>query len=255
MAGWDAASESYQAEGYISVDDVHYGPLCPGERELGIIGDVIGKRVLEPACGGAQNSIALAKWGAHVTAMDISPRQLAHARALIDKEDVVVRLVRGDMEDLSMFRGAAFDLVVSSFGWEFIPDLEACFRECARVLRGRGLLIVCTVHPLSAFEWDEQEQGLIVTDYFHPPVEVWDDHPGYDGRRGLTFFHGVEEMFSLLTSVGFSVERIVEPYPYDIAQLGGDWRSHVPYAGKFWEGQYERLRRVPFSIVYRARKA
>ena len=65
-AGWDAMSDWYQSESRISVDDVHYGPLCPGEKELQIIGDVQGLRALELACGAAQNSIALAKWGASV---------------------------------------------------------------------------------------------------------------------------------------------------------------------------------------------
>ena len=69
-------SESYQAETFISLSDVHYAPLCPGERELSILGDVGGLRTLELACGAAQNSIALAKWGARATALDLSERQL-----------------------------------------------------------------------------------------------------------------------------------------------------------------------------------
>ena len=77
------------------------------------------------------------------------------------------------MERPAMFRSASFDLVLSSFGWEFVPDLAASFSECHRLLSPGGLLVVCTVHPLSAFEWDAEERALIVTDYFNPPVEVW----------------------------------------------------------------------------------
>ena len=76
-------SESYQADTLISLDDVHYSPLCPGELELGIIGEVRGKRSLEIACGAAQNSIALAKWGARATAVDMSVKQLARASAYL----------------------------------------------------------------------------------------------------------------------------------------------------------------------------
>ncbi|MCH7627075.1 MAG: hypothetical protein IIC83_14240 [Chloroflexi bacterium] len=64
QAGWDEMSDEYQRESRISLDDVHYAPLGPGERELGLIGDVRDMRVLELACGAAQNSIALSKWGA-----------------------------------------------------------------------------------------------------------------------------------------------------------------------------------------------
>lgn len=246
-------SDSYQVETRISLDDVHYGPLCPGERELQLIGGVEGKRVLELACGAAQNSIALAKWGASVTAMDFSPKQLRKAAQLIDQEKVGVSLVCGDMEGLSMFRDASFDMIVSSFGWEFVPDLQACFMECNRVLKRASSMIVCTVHPLSAFEWDEEEGALFVDNYFSPPIEVWEDHS--DGSQpAATYFHTIQEMFDLLTSSGFVIERIVEPYPYPVPDMTNEEKSVIAYGGAYWEGQYERLSRIPFSIVYKAIK-
>lgn len=253
-SGWDAMADGYQAETIISTNDVHYGPLCPGERELGLMGDVQGKSVLELACGSAQNSVALAKWGALVTALDISSRQIRHASALVRKERVGVRLVRGDGGRLAMFRDAAFDLVVSSFGWEFIPDLEACFQECHRVLSPAGRLVVCTVHPLAAFEWDEELSALPVTDYFHPPVEVWEDLPETRDGRGVTFFRTIEETATSLNEAGFVIERIVEPYPYPLEEMTLEQRQAIAYGGRFWEEQYERLRRVPFSIVYVAQR-
>ena len=255
QAGWDEMSELYQAETRISLDDVHYGPISPGERELRLLGDVRGKRVLELACGAAQNSIALAKWGARVTALDFSSRQLQKARRLIEQEAVRVNLLRADMERLRMLGDASFEIVLSSFGWEFVPDLATCFSECQRVLSSDGLLLVCTVHPLAAFEWDDGERGLLVTDYFNLPVEVWDVSETANARRGMTFFHTVQEMTELLTSSGLSIERILEPYPYPLHTMSPEEREAIPYTGSFWEKQYDRFRRVPFAIVYVARKA
>ena len=250
--GWDGMSGSYQAETRISVDDVHYGPISPGEKELRLLGDVRGRRVLELACGAAQNAIALAKWGARVTAIDISPRQLQHARRLVSREGVDVALLRGDMESLG-FGDGAFDIVLSSFGWEFAPDLAACFAECHRVLRAGGRLVVCTVHPLAAFEWDEDSLELRVFNYHRPPVEVWPSS-GPVGRRGMTFFHTVEEMFGLLTSSGFQINNILEPFPYPLPEMSEPELRAMPYTGQFWERQYERFSRVPFTIIYVARK-
>lgn len=252
LDGWDGMSDSYQIEMSISLDDVHYGPLCPGERELRLLGNVEGKRVLELACGAAQNSIALAKWNARVTAVDFSPVQLAKARDLMLKESVGVDLLRADMENLGMFRDSFFDVVISSFGWEFAPDLRRCFRECQRVLKPGGILLVCTVHPLAAFEWDESECALIVNNYFDPPVEIWNETPMDPRSHAVTYFHTIEDMFTSLTSSGFQVDSIVEPYPMNIHAMTDDEKRKIPYGGKYWEGQYERLRKVPFSIVYRA---
>ena len=253
-AGWDEMSESYQAATRISLDDVHYGPLSPGERELRLLGDVRGRQVLELACGAAQNSIALAKWGAIVAAIDISARQLSKARELVVQEEVDVELLRGDMERLAMLKSSSFDIVLSSHGWEFVPDLAACFGECHRVLRKDGTLVVCTVHPLAAFEWDADEAGLIVTDYFNPPVEVWQQKPAGGLRQGMTFFHTVEEVFGLLTAGGFYVERILEPFPYELHRMTDAEKMVIPCAGPYWDSQYERFKRVPFTIIYVARK-
>ena len=208
--GWDAMSDSYQERSRISVDDVHYAPFAPGERSLRLLGDVRGKRALELACGAAQSAIALSRWGAQVTAMDFSSRQLVHARRLIAECGADVRLVRGDMERPSMFRPASFDLVLSSFGWEFVPDLAACFRECHRLLASGGT--AGGMHGASAVRvrvGRPKERALIVTDYFNPPIEVWED----SDRRAVTHFRTFQELHDLLTESGFVVERVVEPLP------------------------------------------
>ena len=247
-------SGSYQARTRISLDEVHYGPLSPGESELRLLGDVRGKRALELACGAAQNSIALAKQGANVTAVDISGVQLATAREIVAQEGTDVALVRGDMEDLTMFTDATFDIVLSSHGWEFVPDLQACLGECYRVVRSGGTVVVCTTHPLAAFEWDSDERGLFVGDYFNPPVELWAAESGEGDRGAMTFFRTIDEVFGLLTSCGFGVERVLEPYPYELHTMSETQKMGMPCAGPYWESQYERFKRVPFTIIYVARK-
>lgn len=239
-------SSSYQADSDISLDDVHYSPFAPGEHHYGLLGDVRGKRVLELACGGAQNSVALAKWGACVVALDISSEQLSHARALRSGVEVEFELVLADMESPTMFRDGSFDLLISSFGWEFIPDIAICLRRCAALLRDGGQLVMSTVHPLSAFDWSGNERALRVPDYFNPPVEVWDE-PVPDGHRpGLTFFRTIEELVTVVTSAGLVVDRLLEPYP-----VSG---QTSPYAGRYWADHWDRLTHVPFAVVISARK-
>ena len=253
-SGWDEMSDGYRRDAVISTVDVHYGPLIPGEKELRLLGDVRGKRVLELACGGAQNSIALARWGAGVTAVDMSSGQLGHARELVRSEGAEVELLQADMERLDMFPDRSFDAIVSSNGVEFVTDIGGCFREWHRVLRPGGVAAISTVHPLGAFEWDEGRGALLVQNYFNLPVEVWHDVGETAGRRGLTFFRTVEEMFSTLTGVGFAVERILEPAPLPLHRMSDAEKSRIPYRGATWESDYERMSRVPFNIIYVARR-
>ena len=247
-------SDRYQRNAVISTDDVHYGPLIPGERDFQLLGDVRGKRVLELACGGAQNAIALAKWGACVTAVDLSPKQLAHARRLATSEGVDVALIQADIERLTMFPDASFDIIISSNGIEFVTDIDGCLREWRRVLRPGGIAVISTVHPLGAFEWDEGQGALLIQNYFNLPVEVWHDVGETEGQRGLTFFRTIEETFSTLTGVGFSVERVLEPVPYPIHRMSDAEKAQIPYRGVSWEADYERMSKVPFNIIYVARK-
>ena len=73
-------------------------------------------------------------------------------------------------------------------------------------------------------------------------------------EKGTGFWPTVEETFGLLTSKGFVVERILEPYPYELRAMGEAEKRSIPYWGKSWEVEYERFSRVPFTIIYVARK-
>ncbi len=111
MQSWNDLSDYYQRSVRISLEDVHYGPYAPGERDLGMIGDVHELDVLEIGCGGGQNAIVLAKWGAKsVTGLDFSERQLAHARNLAATHSVNVKFVLGRMENLFPVPGRIFRL-------------------------------------------------------------------------------------------------------------------------------------------------
>ncbi len=66
---WEQHGRSFQEKCPIPID-ILYGIGSPNEQELGLIGSVVGKRILEIGCGGAQTSIAFAKMGAFVTGVE-----------------------------------------------------------------------------------------------------------------------------------------------------------------------------------------
>ena len=76
---WNKHAARYQNGGNFSFDRVDYC-IVNGltEFDLGLIGNVSGKKVLEIGCGAANCGIALAKQGAIVTCVDISEQQIKH---------------------------------------------------------------------------------------------------------------------------------------------------------------------------------
>ena len=127
--------------------------------------------------------------------------------------------------------------------------------ECRALLKPGGLLVVCTTHPLSAFEWDQREGAVLVTDYFSLPVEVWTDPVPEGHEPAVTIFRTFQEMFELITGAGFSVERVLEPYPERLPSEISEDTGGSPYTGEYWEKTRERMLKVPFAIVYVARRA
>ena len=75
--------------------------------ELGVLGDVAGKDVLELGCGAAQWAILLSQRGARMVGLDNSARQLGHARELMTEAGVDFPLVHSAAEQVPL---AGFEL-------------------------------------------------------------------------------------------------------------------------------------------------
>ena len=145
-------SVDYQSSSEISTCDIHYSPFGAGEAELGLIGDISGKDILELGCGAAQNCIAADRQGANrVVGVDISSKQLEAALNIRNKTKSSIEVIQGDLEDLHFLKEATFDIVLSMFAAEFLYDIRRFFYTCNKLLKKGGVLILSTVHPLAAF--------------------------------------------------------------------------------------------------------
>jgi ubiquinone/menaquinone biosynthesis C-methylase UbiE len=255
--GWDLISASYQAERRISTDDVHYGPLAPGERELQLLGDVRDKYVLEVGCGGGQNAIVLAKWGAHCTGLDPSAAQLAHARRLAQEQVVEMEFIQGIAEDLGAFPEARFDLVLSSYAFDYVANLEAAYREAWRVLKAGGLFVFCLSHPwFQAVGWhliDGPDAAPLGNYAAWPVVEDWDW--AFESGANATFrdhLRTVAQIVNGLIDTGFTLERLVEQAYEDM----GESLDRFPYTDGLdpTSREYEIARKLPRTLIIRSRK-
>jgi SAM-dependent methyltransferase len=104
-------------------------------------------RVLEVGAGPGRFTIELARLGAKVTVVDISPGQLELNRSHIEGEgleDAVEDRVLADLVDLSRFAGSSFDAVVCYGGpLSFLLDrAEEGLGELLRVARPSGPILV-----------------------------------------------------------------------------------------------------------------
>jgi SAM-dependent methyltransferase len=166
---WDADSDEYQKEhGSILGGDraLAWGIWRIPERELKVLGNVRGKRVLELGCGAAQWSIALARRRSQPVGVDNSFKQLLHARDSMKSIRARVPLVQAAAEFIP-FKDESFDVVFCDYGAMSFADPAFTVPEAARVLRSQGLLAFSTTTPFLNACWPDDADE--VTRTLHNP--------------------------------------------------------------------------------------
>lgn len=125
--------------------DRYYNPpvdtIHPLEYAFHILGDVRGKTILEYGCGDGVNTVPLAKRGANVIALDLSPELIAVAKQRLLAHGITtgVDFVVGSAHNLPLHEGSV-DVV---FGIAILHhlDLTLASNEIWRVLKPNGAAI------------------------------------------------------------------------------------------------------------------
>ena len=167
-ASWNVDSDAYQrAHGRVLAEKGSaWGVWRVPEADLGVLGKVDGCDVLELGCGAAQWTVALTESGARAVGIDLSERQLDHARSLCKKAGLAARLVHGDAECLP-FPDESFDIVFCDHGATVFSPPGATIPEASRVLRTDGLFAFYVSSPIRDICWDgDQISTQLQMDYF-----------------------------------------------------------------------------------------
>lgn len=171
--------------------------------------ELSGKTVLCLAAGGGQQAPVLAAAGADVVSFDLSDEQLAKDREVAEREDLVLRCVQGDMTDLSIFDSASFDLIFHPISNVFVPDVNPVWRECYRVLRPSGHLLVGFMNP-SFFLFDHEVAEMTGT------LEVKHRLPyaalTSKNDRPAEFSHSLEDQIGGQLVAGFTIVGLYEDH-------------------------------------------
>lgn len=235
---WDRNADDYQTEhgGFLGDDRFVWGPEGLDERQAGLLGPQAGLRdldVLEIGAGAAQCSRWLAAQGARPVALDLSHRQLLHARR-IDGGTAAFPLVQADAGALP-FRDGAFGLACSAYGaLPFVADPARVMREVRRVLRPGSRWVFSVTHPVRwAFPDEPGPEGLTAaSSYFDrtPYVEQDDRGRAVYVEHHRTLGDRVRE----IAGAGFRLVDLVEPeWPQWNAREWGGWS---PLRGRLLPG-------------------
>jgi SAM-dependent methyltransferase len=236
---WDRQSDDYEARHseQLAGHPMAWGCWSIPESQLHVLGDVEEKDVLEFGCGAARWSIALAQLGARVVGLDVSTRQLEHARQNMRDAGVQFPLVRASAETVPL-PDASFDIVFCDHGAMTFCDPLLTVPEASRLLRRDGLLAFCAGTPIRNVCWNESEDR--VDDRLHAN---YFDQRRFEDAASVDFSLPYGEWIALFRQNGFVIEDLIELRPPEDART-----TYTDYVSIEW------ARAWPAEQIWRVRK-
>ena len=125
------------------------GKLYPKEYCFRLLGDVAGKRILDVGCGQGEDAMILARLGAHVTGLDVSPGaiDMAKQRAAINGVSQRTRFFCAPLTDARLPE-QSFDVIwIDNVLHHVLDDLEPTLRALLRAAKP-GATILC-IEPVN----------------------------------------------------------------------------------------------------------
>jgi len=227
LAAYEALADRYAER----IDDKPHNAHYDRPAVLSLLPDVAGAAVLDAGCGPGAYAEILVERGARVTAVDVSPRMVEHARRRLG-DRVEVRLA--DLEQPLPFDTGAFDGIVAPLSLDYLRDLAPVYREFRRVLRHPGWMVFSTGHPFGDFQ--RHPHGA----YFESRVitETW---TGFGAPVNVPFHRRpLQDRLIPLFEAGFVIDLLIEPLPTE------EFRRRQPRS-------YETVLREPGFLAVRAR--
>lgn len=172
--------------------------------------NLAGKKVLCLASGGGQQGPVLAAAGAEVTVFDNSKVQLEKDEFVAARDQLEIKTVQGNMQDLSVFADESFDCIIHPWSNGYVDDVRPVWRECARVLKKNGLLLSGFGNPVEyIFDAAKIERGILEVKNQIPYADI--DHMDDPEIRaiaeadGYIWSHTLEDQIQGQIEAGFAI--------------------------------------------------
>lgn len=220
-----------------------YGVKFLTEDDLHLFGNVSGKKLLEICCGSGHSLKYHAERNAgELWGLDISQKQLDHAKALLSENGYAAKLICSPMEADVDIPKDYFDFVYSIYGIGWTTDLQGTFRKIASYLKKDGIFIFSWHHTLNyCVAWSCEERREILENdklVFHKSYfdESYFKMPVHNSEVILCN-RKISTYVNALAGAGFVIEEMIEQN--DMQNIDSD---------------DIKAKMVPISVCFKARK-
>ena len=206
LRAYEQMAERYNA----LIDHKPHNAYYDRPNTLSLLPDVMGKNVLDAACGPGKYAELLMEKGATVTGFDLSPKMIELA---IQRNNGKGAFFVHDLTTpFHMVENGSFDIVLCALALHYIEDWNFTIREFHRALKPGGTLVISIEHPFFEYTFFNSDKYFEVEPVqctwkgFGEPVVV------NSYRRPLG------KCIQPLTTNGFYIDTILEPLPTEAFQ-------------------------------------
>ncbi len=139
-------------EFFNEIADFRYKIECPWLKPTFKFEQYKDKKVLEVGVGDGIDHLELAKAGAILTGIDITPKSIELTKKNLELHGYKSNLLIADAENLP-FEDDSFDVIYSFGVLHHTPDTQKAVKEIYRVLKPQGKAVVSLYHKNSLFFW------------------------------------------------------------------------------------------------------
>jgi SAM-dependent methyltransferase len=223
-ANWDerapahAASADYAVERFVT-DPRHLSSVVRFDQPR--LGKLTGVTGIHLQCHIGTDTLSLARLGARMTGLDLSPASLEQARRLAERTGTDIEYVESDVYSApEALAGRTYDLVytgIGALGW--LPSVERWAEVVDALLVPGGRLFLREGHPMMwALDPDRTDDLALAYPYFETEEPMDYDEPGtyvdtdveFTHNRTLEWSHGIGETVTALLDRGLVLTSFVE---------------------------------------------
>lgn len=212
---WNAKTGHHVRSDFYRNEEFLAGMSSLNDIELGLLGDVKGKRILHLQCHFGQDSLSLARMGAKVTGIDLSDAAIAKAKEQNDILGLDAEFICSNIYDLPNVLDQQFDIVFTSYGticW--LPDLAAWAAIVGRYVQPGGCFVFADFHPV-LWMFDNDFTHVQYSYFNKQTIEetesgTYADYSASINLNSVTWNHDQAEVLQNLLNNNLQLERFAE---------------------------------------------
>lgn len=219
---WNIKTEIHYNSDFYDNDSFIKGKDSLNPIEIGLLGDIKGKRILHLQCHFGQDTISLARHGALPTGIDFSENAIKKAKKLNESLETNANFIQSDIYKLPEILDEKFDIVFTSYGvigW--LPNMSKWAKIIKQYLKPGGEFIMVEFHPIvwmfnndfKTIEFNYMDSSPIIEEL----EGTYTDWQAQIREKSISWNHGLSTVIDSLIKTGLSITDFKEYNysPYD----------------------------------------